>query len=84
MLGIPTFCLYVKALTTPDFRFERKHAVHFIPFVIGLALIGQSHWLQIAVKVVVVLPYLVLAHIQVTGFCNSIQRLHVGLSHFFI
>ena len=68
MLGIPTFSLYVKALTTPDFRFERKHAVHLIPFAIGLALIGQSHWLQIAIKVVVVLPYLVLAHIQVRTF----------------
>jgi hypothetical protein len=68
MLGIPTFCLYVKALTTHDFRFERKHAVHLIPFAIGLALIGQSHWLQIAIKVLVVLPYLVLAHIQVRVF----------------
>jgi AraC-like DNA-binding protein len=68
MLGIPTFCLYVKALTTPDFRFARRHVVHLIPFAIGIALIGQSHWLQIAIKVVVVLPYLVLAHIQVRAF----------------
>ena len=68
MLGIPAFYLYVKALTIPEFRFERKHAVHLIPFAIGLALIGQSHWLQIAIKVVVVLPYLVLAHIQVRTF----------------
>jgi AraC-like DNA-binding protein len=68
MLGIPAFSLYVNALTIPDFRFERKHAVHLIPFAIGLALIGQSHWLQIAIKVVVVLPYLVLAHIQVRVF----------------
>jgi len=68
MLGIPTFCLYVRSLTTPDFRFERKHAVHLIPFAIGLSLIGQSHWLQIAIKVVVVLPYLVLAHLQVRAF----------------
>jgi AraC-like DNA-binding protein len=85
MLGIPTFCLYVKALTTPDFRFERKHAVHLIPFAIGIALIGQSHWLQIAVKVIVVLPYLVLAHllvrafaIQSKNFLSDITLLHLN------
>src|SRR5262249_6449984 len=58
MLGVPAFFLYVKALTTPDFRLELKHAVHLIPFAIGLALIGQPHWLQITIKVIVVLPYL--------------------------
>jgi AraC-like DNA-binding protein len=68
MLGIPTFWLYVRALTVPDFRFESKHAVHLIPFAIGLALTGQPHSLQIAVKVIAVLPYLVLAHIQVRFF----------------
>jgi AraC-like DNA-binding protein len=68
MLGIPTFWLYVNALTTPDFRIGRKHAVHLIPFAIGIALIGQPHLLQIAIKVVVVLPYLVLAHMQVRVF----------------
>ena len=36
MLAIPMFYLYVTALTTPGFRIERKHAVHLIPFVIGL------------------------------------------------
>ncbi len=68
MLGLPTFYLYVKALTTPQSRIERKHAVHFIPFVIGLALSGQSQYDQVAVKVVVVLPYLILAHLQVRAF----------------
>jgi AraC-like DNA-binding protein len=68
MLGIPTFCLYVKALTSPDFRFERRHAVHLLPFIIGLALFSQPPLFQIAVKVIVVLPYLILAHIQVRDF----------------
>jgi len=68
MLGIPTFCLYVRALTVPDFRIERKHAIHFIPFAIGLALIGQPPLLQIAIKIVAVLPYLVLAHRQIRAF----------------
>ena len=68
MLGVPSFFLYVKALTTPNFRMERKYYVHLVPFVIGVALIGQSHWSQIAIKVVVVLPYLVLAHLQVRAF----------------
>ena len=68
MLGIPTFCLYVKALTTPDFRFEPKLGIHFLPFIIGLALFSQPPLLQIAVKVIVVLPYLILAHVQVRNF----------------
>jgi AraC-like DNA-binding protein len=71
MLGIPTFFLYVKALTTPNFRLERKHAAHLIPFVIGLALIGQPHLIQIAIKIVILLPYLILAHLQVRAFANE-------------
>jgi AraC-like DNA-binding protein len=71
MLGIPTFFLYVKALTTPNFRMERKHAVNLIPFVIGLALIGQPHLIQIAIKIVILLPYLILAHLQVRAFANE-------------
>jgi len=68
MLGIPTFFLYVKALTTPNFRLERKHAVHLAPFMLGLALIGQQPLLQIAIKIVVVLPYLIQAHRQIRAF----------------
>jgi len=68
MLGLPSFYLYVKALTTSDFHIERKHAVHLIPFGIGLALATQPHYRQLAVKVVVVLPYLVYAHFQVREF----------------
>jgi len=71
MLGIPTFFLYVKALTTPGFRIERKHVVHLIPFVLGLALIGQPHLIQIAIKVVILLPYLILAHLQVRVFAEQ-------------
>jgi AraC-like DNA-binding protein len=71
MLGIPTFFLYVKALTTTNFRLERKHAAHLIPFVIGLALIGQPHLIQIAIKIVILLPYLILAHLQVRAFANE-------------
>lgn len=68
MLGLPSFYLYVKALTTPAFHIERKQTVHLIPFVIGLAFIGQPQLMQIAVKVVVVLPYLIQAHLQVQAF----------------
>jgi AraC-like DNA-binding protein len=35
LLAIPAFYLYAVALTTPDFKLERKHAVHLIPFGIG-------------------------------------------------
>jgi hypothetical protein len=68
MLGLPSFYLYVKALTTPNFRIERKHAVHLVPFIIGLALIAEPRLLQIAIKVIVVLPYLIQAHLQVRAF----------------
>ena len=68
MVGIPTFSLYVTALTTPDFRIERRHAIHLLPLVIGFALLSQPPLFQIAVKVIVVLPYLILAHIQVRAF----------------
>lgn len=37
MLAIPAFYLYVKALTTPDFKLKRKDAVHLLPMSIGLA-----------------------------------------------
>jgi AraC-like DNA-binding protein len=80
MLGIPTFWLYVKALTTPDFRLERRHAVHLIPFAIGLALTGQSHWLQITVKVIVVLPYVVLAHLQIRAFAMASKNFIADLT----
>jgi AraC-like DNA-binding protein len=36
LLAIPAFYLYAVALTTPDFKLERKHAVHLIPFGIGV------------------------------------------------
>jgi AraC-like DNA-binding protein len=68
MLGLPSFYLYVKALTTPDFHFERKDVTHFIPFVIGLAFSGQPQYAQVSIKVVVVIPYLIQAHLQVRDF----------------
>jgi AraC-like DNA-binding protein len=37
LLAIPAFYLYVVALTTPDFKLERKHAVHLIPSAMGFA-----------------------------------------------
>jgi AraC-like DNA-binding protein len=37
LLAIPMFYLYVKALTTPEFKLERRHAVHLIPLLIGIA-----------------------------------------------
>ena len=37
LLAIPSFYLYAVALTTADFRLERKHIVHLLPFALGLA-----------------------------------------------
>ena len=37
LLAIPVFYLYAIALTTADFRLERKHIVHLLPFALGLA-----------------------------------------------
>jgi len=71
MLSVPTFYLYVRALTTMGFRIERKHAIHFVPFGIGLLMVTQPQYLQTAVKVVVVLPYLILAHRQVRAFSTQ-------------
>jgi len=68
MLGLPAFYLYVKALTTPEFRIERKHAVHLLPFGLGLLLVDQPQYFQLAVKVLVVLPYLIQSHLQVRSF----------------
>jgi AraC-like DNA-binding protein len=36
LLAIPTFYLYVVALTTPDFKLQRKDRVHLVPAVIGI------------------------------------------------
>jgi hypothetical protein len=40
LLAIPAFYLYVVALTTPDFKLERKHAVHLLPFALGAVWYG--------------------------------------------
>ena len=40
LLAIPAFYLYAVALTTPDFRLERKHAVHLLPFAVGVVWYG--------------------------------------------
>jgi AraC-like DNA-binding protein len=50
LMAIPAYYLYVVALTTTDFKLERKHALHLIPFAIGVAwyvatLIWGSPWL---------------------------------------
>ena len=37
LLSISAFYLYVKALTTPEFKLERRHVVHLIPAMIGIA-----------------------------------------------
>jgi AraC-like DNA-binding protein len=68
MLAVPTFYLYVNALTNPEFRFRRTHLVHFIPFAIGLTLSGHAQYIQVIVKVLVVVPYLIQAHLQVRAF----------------
>jgi AraC-like DNA-binding protein len=86
LLAIPTFYLYVKALTTPEFKVEPRHAVHLIPFIIGIAWycamwvwgspelfrLGPSYYrdqyVRLALKVFVVIPYLILASRQVNAF----------------
>jgi len=40
LLAIPAFYLYSVALTTPDFRLGRKHAVHLLPFAFGVVWYG--------------------------------------------
>ena len=36
LLSISAFYLYVKALTTPEFKFESRHVVHLIPAMFGI------------------------------------------------
>jgi len=36
LLAISAFYLYVKALTTPEFKLEGRHVVHLIPAMIGI------------------------------------------------
>ena len=36
LLSISAFYLYVKALTTPEFKLERRHVVHLIPAMFGI------------------------------------------------
>ena len=81
MLGLPAFYLYVQALTTPGFRLEKKHVIHLIPFAIGLALATQSHYRQLPVKVVVVLPYLLYAHRRVREFAVQSKEFISNFTH---
>jgi len=86
LLAIPTFYLYVKALTTPEFKVGSRHAVHLIPFIIGIVWycamwvwgspelfrLGPSYdrdqYVRLALKVFVVIPYLILTSRQVNAF----------------
>jgi AraC-like DNA-binding protein len=84
MLAIPTFYLYVKALTTPDFKLERKDLLHLIPFAAGLAwysgmwiwsgappgLGDRERYIRVVVKILVVVPYLIQTHRLVRAFAN--------------
>src|SRR5262245_37598799 len=36
LLAIPAYFLYVVALTTPDFKLQRRDAFHLIPFAFGV------------------------------------------------
>jgi AraC-like DNA-binding protein len=36
LLDVPLLFLYVSALTSPDFRWSRRHLLHFLPFLFGL------------------------------------------------
>jgi AraC-like DNA-binding protein len=75
MLAIPAYFLYVHAFTTPEFRLRRMHLIHLIPFAIGLALIGQAQYVQVVVKLLVVIPYLIQVNLQVRAFEIQIRNL---------
>lgn len=90
MLAIPMFFLYVRALTTPEFKIERKDVVHLVPPSTGLVwwlalwawgdallLAGSSQswerYLRVVVRVLVVVPYLILARRQVADFARKVS-----------
>jgi AraC-like DNA-binding protein len=84
MLAIPMFYLYVKALTSTEFKLGRKHAIHLLPFAAGLAwdfavpVAGDGAVLhlyaRVVVKVLVTIPYLIHAHRQVRAFARESQN----------
>jgi AraC-like DNA-binding protein len=80
LLAIPMFYLYVRALTTADFSLNRRDAIHFVPFALGLGCAGFAWpfdlYFGIVAKVFVASPYLILAHRQVTNFaCEAKNQL---------
>ena len=91
MLAIPMFYLYVRALTTPEFSLSRKHAIHLIPFALGLTWdLAMPVWgnapllhlyARIVVKVLVTIPYLIGAHRQVRAFALESQNHLSDLTH---
>jgi len=91
MLAIPMFYLYVRALTTPGFNLSRKHAIHLVPFAVGLTwdlaepVPGNAPLLhlyaRVVLKVLVTIPYLICAHRQVRTFAHESQNHLSNLTH---
>jgi AraC-like DNA-binding protein len=83
LLAISLLYLYVTAITTPGFHLERKHAVHLLPFVFGFAwyLYDQGPYLQIVIKVLVAIPYMVRTQQQVSHFAKQSKDHISNLSH---
>ena len=95
LLAIPAFYLYVVALTTPDFKLERKHAVHLLPFALGAVWYGavliwggsslfelgpvldRELYGRTVVKLLVVIPYFIIARKQVQAFALQAKQ-HVS------
>jgi AraC-like DNA-binding protein len=91
LLAIPAFYLYVKALTGPEFKIQPRHAVHLVPFLIGIAwysavwvwgspalfelgpAYNRDRYIRVAVKVLVVIPYLILSRRQVGAFALEVK-----------
>jgi AraC-like DNA-binding protein len=76
MLAIPMFYLYVRALTTPEFRLSRTHAIHLVPLAIGLAW-DLPLYFRVVIKVLIAIPYLILAHRQIRTFARE-SRNHLS------
>jgi AraC-like DNA-binding protein len=83
LLSISLLYLYVLAITTPEFRFEGKHAIHLFPFVFGFAwhLYDQEPYFQIVIRVIVAIPYLILTQQQVNRFAAQSKDHVSDLSH---
>ena len=91
MLTVPMFYLYVRALTTPEFRLNPKHAIHLVPFAAGLTWdFSVPAWggdplphlyARVVVKVLVTIPYLIRTYGQVHTFAYESKNHLSDLTH---